>query len=505
MPQDPSEERLSEIIDLLPYPIMIHDKEGRVELVNREWSRLTGYSLADLPTLADWERRAFGAPELSLFGEGERQVRTRDGSVLTWNFSSECLADRGDGRTAILCTAVDLTARRRAERARRENAEKFSALAEESPLGIVISRAEAIIYCNSTAGALFGLPPRLSQGMSLGAWLGALPSEAATALGPVLKGDSIRAGPLRIGESSWIEAFGKEVGAASGDMIMATFIDVTDRVLSEERDKVQRRKLIQAEKLASLGELVAGVAHEINNPNHTIALNADILAEAWASASPILDRALEDREDDLIGGMEWQEARKEAPRLLAGIAAASRDIDSIVRGLKDYARGESKPETEEVALNLVVKAALTLLSNYIKKATKRLELDLEEGLPPVRAHFQRLEQVAVNLIQNACQALTDPEQPIRVSTYFESDSGIVKLVVADGGRGMSAELLERIKDPFFTTKHDIGGVGLGVSISESIVAEYGGRLDYSSEPGAGTVASVSLHAASGDGMLAEAR
>jgi polar amino acid transport system substrate-binding protein len=193
--------------------------------------------------------------------------------------------------------------------------------------------------------------------------------------------------------------------------------------------------------------------------------------------------------------MEWQEAREEAPRLLAGIAAASRDIDVIVRGLKDYARGEARPETEEVSLNLVVKAALTLLSNYIKKATRALVLDLEEGLPPVRAHFQRLEQVLVNLIQNACQALTDPEQGIRVSTGRDEKSGLLKLVVADSGKGMSAELLDRIKDPFFTTKHDQGGIGLGVSISESIVAEYGGRLEYSSEPGLGTVATVFLHSA----------
>jgi PAS domain S-box-containing protein len=494
-----NEERLREVLDLLPCPIMIHDGNGRVEMVNREWARQTGYSLADLPTVADWERRAFGHPELSLSAEGEREVRTRDGLVLTWNFSQADLGARPDGRAAILRAAVDQTARRRAERARRENAEKFSALAEESPLGIVIARDGGIVYCNATAGALFGIPPRRAQGMALEDWLGAVPAGAKRVLGPLLRGDSARAGPFRVGEGAWIEAFGKEIEAALGDMIMVTFLDVTERILYEERERLQRQRLIQAEKLASLGELVAGVAHEINNPNHAIALNADILAEAWSSAAPILDRALQGRDGDLIGGMDWQEARLEAPRLLSGIAAASRDIDAIVRGLKDYARGEAKPETEDVALNLVVKAALTLLSNYIKKATRRLVLDLAEGLPPVLAHFQRLEQVTVNLIQNACQALTDPEQSIRVSTSYDEDSGNVRLVVADGGRGMSPELLERIKDPFFSTKHDIGGVGLGVSISESIIAEYGGRLEYSSEPGKGTTATVSLRASVGEG------
>jgi PAS domain S-box-containing protein len=499
MPQDlPScAERFLGVIDLLPYPAMIHDDEGSVILVNREWSRATGYALDDLPSLSNWELKAFGAPELSsLSTEGEREVLTSEGDRLIWEFRTISLGFRSNGKEAFLCSAVDLTARRKAERARRENAEKFSALAEESPLGIVISRNEAIIYCNCTAGRLFGVPSRVAQGLSLEEWFLALPADAAPVLGPLLRGEESRAGPFRIGEGAgtWIEAFGKRVGAASGDMIMGTFLDVSDRVHAEERDRVQRHKLIQAEKLASLGELVAGVAHEINNPNHTIGLNADIIAEAWADASPILDRALEGREDDLVGGMEWSEARTELPLLLSGVVTASRDIEAIVRGLKDYARGESKPEAEEIALNLVVKAALTLLSNFIKKSTRKLQVELAEDLPPVRAHFQRLEQVAVNLLQNACQALTASEQAIRVSTSFDAESALVRLVVADEGRGMATEVLERIKDPFFTTKHDIGGVGLGVSISESIIVEYGGRLEYASEPGRGTVATVSLRA-----------
>lgn len=491
------DERLKLLVELLPYPVMLHDETGRVEFLNGSWVKLTGYSLADTPSLADWERLAFGAPELSSFSSsGERQVLTNDAELLIWDFSTIPVGRFADGRQAFLRTAVDLTARRRAERARRENAEKFSALAEESPLGIVMARNDQIVYCNGRAGDIFGVPSRLSQGLSLEEWLLALPAEAGPLIKPLLRGDEGRAGPFRMGPGTgtWIEAFGKSVGAASGDMIMATFIDVTDRILADERERIQRQRLIQAEKLASLGELVAGVAHEISNPNHTIGINGDILAEAWNSVAPIIDRALLGRENDLVGGMEWAEAREELPLLLAGICAASRHIDSIVRGLKDYARGEARPEPEEVSINLVVKAAQTLLSNYIKKATKRFALELAEDLPPVRAHFQRLEQIAINLIQNACQALTDPDQRVLVATSYDSVSGMVRLAVSDEGRGMPAEVLERIKDPFFSTKHEIGGIGLGVSVSESIIVEYGGRLEYSSLPGKGTIAVVSLAA-----------
>ena len=211
-------ERLRAIFDLLPYPIMIHDEAGRIDLLNHEWTRLTGYDLKDTPRLSDWEMLAFGAPELSLAEEGERQIRTRDGSFLTWDFRSADIGGFENGRRAILRTAVDLTARRRAERARRENAEKFSALAEESPLGIVIARGDAIIYCNGTAGTLFGIPPRQSQGMALDEWLGAHTPEATPILGPLLRGESGHGGPFRIGagEGTWIEAFGKNVGGRLG-------------------------------------------------------------------------------------------------------------------------------------------------------------------------------------------------------------------------------------------------------------------------------------------------
>jgi len=165
---------------MIPYPIMIHDDLGKVEFLNSQWERISGYSFAEIPTLSDWERRAFGAPELSfLSSEGERQILTKDRELLVWEFHTVPLGPLSSGRPGFLRLAMDITARRRAERARRANAEKFSALAEESPLGIVIARNDAIIYCNTTAGVFFGVPPRLSPGLSLSEWLLALPAELA--------------------------------------------------------------------------------------------------------------------------------------------------------------------------------------------------------------------------------------------------------------------------------------------------------------------------------------
>ena len=489
------------VVDKAPYPVMIHDTDGRIELINRTWAELTGYGNGDVETLEDWKLIALpeskrGTP----LDKSEWEVRTRWGTSLNWSFSSLSYGSYGafsDGREALMLCAVDTTARRRAERARQDNADRFSALAEVSPIGIVIARDGAVLYCNGAAERLLGLPPRLSSGLLVAEWLDTLQAGAGRALEPIFSAGARRAGPFAADAEAtrWVEAIAKLVEAAAGDMEMITLLDVTDRVLAEERDRARRETLIQTEKLASLGILVAGVAHEINNPNYTIAINADILADAWKSVSPIIERELSERPTDLVGGMEWSEARTQIPLLLSGVVAASRDIESIVKGLKDFARAEENPEPEEVSVNLVVKASLALLSNYVKKATRCMRLSLAEGLPPARAHFQRLEQVVVNLVQNSCQALTDPGQAVELSTSYDSKAGLVLIEVKDEGRGMRPEELARVKDPFYTTKQGIGGVGLGVSISDSIVAEYGGRLDYESAPGVGTSARVTLLAA----------
>ncbi len=496
------DELLFSIIDKAPYPVLIHDAGGNLLLLNRMWAELTGYGLGDARTLGAWMSLAIPGPKPGAPLEGsEREIRTRWGTLLTWSFSAMRYGSLSDGREAVLLCAVDTTARRRAERARQDNADRFSALAEVSPIGIVITRDDSVLYCNGAAERLLGLPPRLSSGLLVPEWLESLPPAAAEALRAMLDSGSRRAGPFAVesGTTRHVEAIAKLVEAAAGEMEMITLIDVTDRVLAEERERLRMETLVQTEKLASLGILVAGVAHEINNPNYTIAINADLLSAAWKSVLPIVERELSARPSDLVGGMEWSEARAQIPLLLSGIAAASRDIEAIVRGLKDYARAEENPEPEEVSVNLVIKAALALLSNFVKKATRNLSLSLAEDLPPARGHFQRLEQVVVNLVQNSCQALTDPSQAVEVATSYDAESGLVLIEVRDEGRGMGSEELSKIKVPFYTTKQSLGGIGLGVPISDSIVAEMGGRLSYESAPGAGTRALVSLKAARAEG------
>jgi signal transduction histidine kinase len=191
------------------------------------------------------------------------------------------------------------------------------------------------------------------------------------------------------------------------------------------------------------------------------------------------------------------------PACLRGITAASKHIDSIVSGLRSFARAEENPLMLVIDPNLVVKAAATLTANLLRKSSHKFVLTLGERLPHVRGNFSHLEQVIINLIQNACDALTSPKEAITISTAFDPDTRRVRLSVRDEGIGMSADVLARISQPFFTTKRERGGLGLGLSISRSIVAAHGGELTFDSKPGRGTVASVILPAAAledGGGM-----
>jgi polar amino acid transport system substrate-binding protein len=186
--------------------------------------------------------------------------------------------------------------------------------------------------------------------------------------------------------------------------------------------------------------------------------------------------------------------REELPGMLDEMLEGARRIKRIVEDLKDFARQEDAPRLEPLDLNAVARTALRLVDNSIRKATHRVEVAYAEDLPKVRGNAQRIEQVIVNLVLNACQALPDSGRGIRVSTQHEPGKSAVLLAVEDDGVGIPAENLSRLTDPFFTTKRESGGTGLGLSVSAGIVKEHGGSLQFSSRPGAGTTVVLSLPA-----------
>ncbi|MBX3180864.1 MAG: HAMP domain-containing protein [Candidatus Hydrogenedentes bacterium] len=267
---------------------------------------------------------------------------------------------------------------------------------------------------------------------------------------------------------------------------------------SEKREQAQHEALLreqqlrQADKMVSLGVLVSGVAHEINNPNGLIALNLSLLAGIWEKALPVLERYYEENGDFSLGVMNFTELREQLPVMLADTAASSEHIKSIVDDLKGFSRTSDERRDESVDINDMVQVSLNLASSYLKKATRNVVTTLAEDLPRVRGNARRLEQVVINLMLNACDALESQDGEVRIVTRGREDEVLVE--VSDTGRGIEASALPHITDPFFTTRRNEGGTGLGLSISAGIVDEHGGSLEFESEPGAGTIARMILPA-----------
>lgn len=258
----------------------------------------------------------------------------------------------------------------------------------------------------------------------------------------------------------------------------------------ETLDEHQER-LIESEKLSTIGVLVAGVAHEINNPNQFIMSNSGLVGRAWDEIRPILKEYGEDNGGFSLLGRPYDEAERLVPGYVEGIEEGSRRINAIVADLKSYVRAE--PENPApVRLNLIAESALKLCAGMIAAATDSLVFEKDQGDGVVFGNAQRLEQVVINLLENACAATEDRSSPVSLVVSSDRAAGFGSIEVRDRGRGMAEDELAKIVLPFYTTKRERGGTGLGLSVSQKIVERHRGRLEFASEPGAGTAARVIL-------------
>ncbi|MBD3243108.1 MAG: hypothetical protein GF331_21130, partial [Chitinivibrionales bacterium] len=270
--------------------------------------------------------------------------------------------------------------------------------------------------------------------------------------------------------------------------------DMTDRKRSEQERRQNELKLAQADRLATLGTLVSGIAHEINNPTNYISLNNENLQDIWQGIKGVLDAQCSSDDELTVAGLPYEEIRAETDRLIAAIGEGTLRINAIVKGLKEFAGHAPKADDRLVDLNEVIRAAQLIVGNSIKKATDAFSLELAENLPPIRGSFQAIEQVAVNLITNACHALAEKTCALSIRTYHDTTAGTCCFHVRDEGTGIPKDALKRIFDPFYTTKREIGGTGLGLSVSYSIVKEHNGTLTIESTEGSGTVATAAFPA-----------
>lgn len=303
----------------------------------------------------------------------------------------------------------------------------------------------------------------------------------------VTKGESyIAEVRMSAGRDNWIdvEIRGAQIKLKGHKYYLAIMRNLTEQ-------KQMQMQLLQKDKMASLGVLVSGVAHEINNPNNYIKLNAKILEQAWNDAIPVLNEYAQCNGDFTIANVPYSASRDQIRNFAKGISDGSERIKSIVNSLKDFARKDTGEMNHSVELWNVLESAMTILDNMIKNKAAFVNIHCETGSILVRGNYQQLEQVLINLLSNALQALETKDRGVFI-TLEKVDDAFARIKIKDEGEGMTRSQLEKIYDPFYTTKRESGGTGLGLSITYTIIKNHNGNIEYKSEVGKGTTVSVKL-------------
>lgn len=253
-----------------------------------------------------------------------------------------------------------------------------------------------------------------------------------------------------------------------------------------------RAETARSAHLAALGELSAGVAHEINNPTGLILLEMPILRDAFHDARPILEEHFRQNGDFSFAGMKYSELRDQLGPMIDEINEGALRIKRIVEELKDFSRPVEGNPFITIDLNEAVRKAISLVGGRIKKMTDAFMVEYAPDAIPVQGNLQKLEQVIINLVINACQALPQRSAAVKVTVSAATQRGYGIVTVSDEGVGISPEHLSVITDPFFTTRRESGGTGLGLSVSMRIVEEHRGSLRFHSTPGSGTVVTLEV-------------
>jgi len=286
-------------------------------------------------------------------------------------------------------------------------------------------------------------------------WLGLLPPAWSDPVARAIAEPSATSVEIRAGERALLLT---TIPMAEPGSAVLVFEDQTDRRRLQEQ-------LIQSEKMSAIGQLIAGVAHDLNNPLASVVGFSDFLAEAGVPAS--LEEPL-------------QVIRQEAERAA-----------TIVKNLLSFARTQ-EGERMRQPIQPLLDSTLVLLRNQLMTHKVEATLDVEPGLPEVEVDANQIKQVFVNLINNACQAIASDAPSGRIWISAKRAQDVIAVSVTDSGPGIPEDVAARVFEPFFTTKPEGEGTGLGLSICQGILKEHGGRISLESRPGSGATFTVEL-------------
>ncbi|HEY55611.1 MAG TPA: PAS domain S-box protein [Dehalococcoidia bacterium] len=473
-----------QLFDNSPEGIALLDESDRFVQVNKGFETLFGYQTGEIKgrfikevlVPEDLIEEAFSSSRVALSNQVRRKetVRKRkDGSLVEVEVIAYPI--RFDSQTVgVYAIYSDITERKQAERALRESQEFSSSLLENSPNPkFVVNPDTSVKYVNPAFEKLTGFTSAEIAGTEAPyPWW---PEEGKREMAPSFKNAMVTGGRRtervmrkKNGGRFWVAINSAPVVHEDKLLyFLVSWLDITERKQMEEERMELEQKAHLASRLASVGEMAAGIAHEINNPMTSVIGFSQLLMDAELP---------DDVKEDITV------IHKEAQRAA-----------NVARNLLTFARKQA-PTKQPTNMNSIIEGVLKLRAYEQGVSNIRVNTRFASDLPEVMADYSQLQQVFINIILNAEGAMLDAGKGGTLTVTTQMVNGSVRASFNDSGPGISKGNLNRIFDPFFTTKEVGKGTGLGLSVCHGIVAEHGGKIYAKSKPGSGATFVVELPA-----------
>ena len=527
-----SERRLRSMLETVDMVAVILDRQGRVVFVNDYWARITGWTVAEALG-RDWFQQFLperARPPAETFHAGigsgempahlENEILRRDGGRLRIAWNNTLSRDTAGEVIGTISLGEDVTEKRQAETALAESWERFYSIFNTISEAIFLHDPVTgrIVDVNDAATQIYGYSRDELLAMDVGGISASEPPYTQEIADERLRRALAGApqsfewrGRRRDGSLFWVEVHLRFAAIGGKDHVLAVVQDISERKAYEaEADRHLQKQvalnkkledahvqLLQSEKMASIGQLAAGVAHEINNPVGYVYSNIGSLEkylhdfmrmlDAYEQAEPALAEPARAEVQRIRADLDLAFLKQDVLSLLGESREGINRVRKIVQDLKDFSRVGSADEWQWSDLHAGLDSTLNIVWNELKYKTT-VEKHYGE-LPQVYCLPSQINQVFMNLLVNAAHAI-DTHGVVTLRTARAGDE--VWIEVEDTGAGIAPENLKRIFDPFFTTKPVGKGTGLGLSVSYSIVQKHQGRIEVRSEAGKGSAFRVWL-------------